>query len=92
MAELLDALLDISQLDSGTATPSKKNFSQQLLLDHIVANNEPTANGKGLAFHFEISPYVIYSAPNLLEWIVESFVSNAICYTAAGHIEVSSVS
>ena len=88
MGELLDALLDISKLDSGSVTPSKKDFSIQTMFNQLLAENEPHAHEKGLAFHCESSPCVVYSDPALLQRIVENFVTNALRYTESGRIDM----
>lgn len=88
MGELLDALLDISKLDSGSIVPAKKDFSTQKLLDQLMADNEPHAKEKKLAFRCIGAPCVIHSDPALLQRIVENFVSNAIRYTESGTVEV----
>jgi PAS domain S-box-containing protein len=89
MGELLDALLDISQLDGGSIIPTKKDFTVQSMLDRIVADNEPAANAKGLDLRCSASPCVLHSDPALLQRVVENFVTNAIRYTDSGHIEVT---
>lgn len=91
MGELLDALLDISKLDSGSVTPTVKDFSLQTMLDQLVADNENHAGEKGLVLHCFSSPIVVHSDPALLQRIVENFVGNAIRYTDTGTIEVRSV-
>ncbi len=88
MGELLDALLDISKLDSGSLIPSRKDFSTETLFNHLVANNEPHAREKGLKFHCNGELCVLHSDQALLQRIVENFVSNAIRYTDSGSVEV----
>ena len=44
MGELLDALLDISKLDAGSITPSKRDFRLQSVFDALVADNAPAAS------------------------------------------------
>ena len=88
MGELLDALLDISKLDSGSITPSKKDFSIRTMFDHMLASSGPHAIEKGLAFRCEASPCIVRSDPALLQRVVENFVSNAIRYTDSGSVVV----
>ncbi|MDP6414098.1 MAG: hybrid sensor histidine kinase/response regulator, partial [Gammaproteobacteria bacterium] len=88
MGELLDALLDISKLDSGSVTPTKKDFLMSSFLDALVADNESAAQLKGLTFRCSADSCVVHSDPALLRRIVENFITNAIRYTDTGGVEV----
>lgn len=88
MGELLNALLDITKLDNGSVTPSKKDFSTQTLFDQLMADNEPQAKEKGLVFRCLGPPCSVHSDPALLQRIVENLVGNAIRYTDTGSVEV----
>ena len=90
MGELLDALLDISKLDSGSITPEKRDFELQPLLDALLADNAPAADEKGLVLSVEASDAVVHTDPALLQRILENFVTNAIRYTEQGSVTVSS--
>lgn len=89
MGELLDALLDISMLDSGSITPNKRNFALQPLFDTLAADNDPPAKEKGLALIIEPSDAVVHSDPALLQRILENFVTNAVRYTESGGVTVA---
>ncbi|MEL7449612.1 MAG: PAS domain S-box protein, partial [Pseudomonadota bacterium] len=88
MGELLDALLDISKLDSGSITPSKQDFPIQEMFDKLMADSEPDAAKKGLTLRCEASSCVLHTDPALLQRIVANFVGNAIRYTESGSVEV----
>lgn len=88
MGELLDALLDISKLDSGSVTPARKDFAIQTMFDQMLASSGPHASEKGLTFRCETTSCVVHSDPALLQRVVENFVSNAIRYTDSGSVEV----
>ena len=88
MGELLDALLDISKLDSGSITPEKRDFEMQPLLDALHADNAPAAEEKGLLL-VEPSRQAVHTDPALLQRILENFVTNAIRYTESGTVRVS---
>jgi PAS domain S-box-containing protein len=89
MGELLDALLDISKLDSGAIEPSKKDFPIQNLLDQLMADSQPQALNKGLELRCTGCPNIVYSDPVLLGRIVENFITNALRYTQVGYIEIA---
>jgi CheY-like chemotaxis protein len=88
MGELLDALLDISMLDSGSITPEKRDFQLQRIFDQLLAENTPSAEEKGLSLIVEPTKEVIHTDPSLLQRVVENFVTNAIRYTEAGSVTV----
>lgn len=88
MRELLDALLDISKLESGAVKPEKRNFPIQQLLDRIVTDNLPQAEGKGLRLECLDTDCIVHSDPALLERVIQNFVVNAIRYTEDGTVSV----
>jgi two-component system CheB/CheR fusion protein len=88
MAELLDALLDISKLDAGTLRAEIRDFSIQELLQRIVNDNVQQAEGKGLELKCTSAGCVVRSDAALLERIIENFVTNAIRYTEHGRVTV----
>ena len=88
MSELLDALLDISKLDSGSITPVEKDFPIQDLLDNLSAYGEQAAREKGIAFICAASTAVVHTDPVLLQRIIDNFVNNALRYTERGEVEV----
>jgi PAS domain S-box-containing protein len=89
MGGLLNTLLDISQLESGSITPEKRTFSAQSLLNTVVADYAPIAAEKGLSLDCETSSHNIYTDLALLTRILENFVSNAIRYTDEGGVSVT---
>ena len=88
MGEILDALLDISKLDSGSIVAEPCEFPLQKLLDQIAADNSPLAAEKGLSLHIEPTPLIVKSDPALLRRIIENFVGNALRYTESGEISI----
>jgi PAS domain S-box-containing protein len=89
MGEILDALLDISTLDSGSVVAECKTFALQEMLDQIATHNIPHADEKGLALRIEPTKFTVKSDPTLLQRIVENFVGNALRYTEAGEISIA---
>jgi PAS domain S-box-containing protein len=89
MGRLLDALLDITQLDTGAIAPERKNVAIRKILDSIVISTQQQAERKGLKFSCEYQDNVVYTDPVLLERIVENFVGNAIRYTEQGEIKLT---
>jgi len=89
MGELLDALLDISTLESGSVTADKRDVKLSEILNKLIADNAPLAEEKGLIFLCEGQDCIIHTDPVLLQRIIENFISNAIRYTEKGKITVS---
>ena len=88
MGELLDALLDISTLESGSVQANKRDFSLEEFLSKMESGNAQQISEKGLAFNCTPQAYVIYSDPALLERVIENFITNAIRYTETGTISI----
>jgi PAS domain S-box-containing protein len=88
MGDILDALLDISRLESGIVTPQKRDFRLAELLDRVVSSNLPQAEEKGLRLECIAEDCVVYSDPGLLERVIDNFVTNAIRYTEAGRVTI----
>jgi PAS domain S-box-containing protein len=88
MNNLLNALMDISKLESGTVVPNKKNFLLDKVLRRIVTDNLPQAETKGLKLNCDIEDCTVHSDPALLERVIENFVTNAVHYTPKGQVSV----
>jgi len=87
MKSLLDALLDISKLDSGSITPDYAVFSVRSLFRTVLDDFTPLARQKGLGIEAgSTDNLMIRSDLALLLRIIENFVSNAIRYTDKGKI------
>jgi PAS domain S-box-containing protein len=91
MRELLDALLDVSKLDSGSITPEVRDFRLQSLFDELAADCAPEAEGKGLTLSIEPTEAVVRTDPALLQRILANFVGNAVRYTEEGSVAVCAV-
>lgn len=88
MTELLNALLDITRLESGMIKPQFTDVPTKSLIEYIDTNFTPLAQKKELSLEFVGDNYVVKTDPALLQRVLENFVSNAIRYTASGKIEI----
>ncbi|MDJ0794891.1 MAG: PAS domain S-box protein [Woeseiaceae bacterium] len=88
MTNLLNSLLDISRLDAGAVTPECEDFPIQRLIDRLSDEFARQAQHAGLEFSAGTSTAVINSDPNLLDEIIQNFVSNAIRYTESGSVRM----
>ena len=83
---LLNALLDVSELESGKLEGRFMHFPVQQLLDRMVRVYGQQARERGLVLKMVPSSQVVYSDPNLLERILGNLVSNAVRYTPKGRV------
>jgi len=89
MKELLDTLLDISKLESGSIEPEICGFKIQTVLDTVMADFLPIAEKKNLVLRCDAVDFNVFSDPALLTRILENFVSNALRYTDSGTVRIS---
>ncbi len=78
--EILNALLDISRLDSGAMKPEFGVFPVNDLLEQIRIDFEPIAKSRGIGFTIVQSSMLIRSDRKLLRRILQNLVSNALKY------------
>jgi CheY-like chemotaxis protein len=83
---LLNALLDISQLEAGAIKPQFEDFPIQEVLRRVARAFAPFAQRKNLDLRIVPSSAYVNSDPILLERIIGNFTSNAVRYTDSGRI------
>jgi len=88
MEDLLNALLDINQLEGGTISPEFAVFPVSRLLKRLRSECRKCADEKGLESRFVPSRVQIRSDAALLERVLHNLVFNAIRYTESGKILV----
>lgn len=91
MSRLLNALLDISKLESGTIKPESTEFSIAGLFEELHQEFSRLAADKGLQLQIETSRDIAHSDPSLVEQVLRNLVSNAIKYTRQGLVRVRCV-
>jgi len=80
---LLDALLDISKLDSGVLKPEPRDFALMPMLDSLVTAFTPVAQQRGADLRLVSCAAAINTDPALLRRILQNLVSNALRYSGA---------
>jgi len=85
---LLDALFDVSYLDSGSVNAEKVSFNLQMILEKLGRQFLIETKIKGLDFNIKDCNLVIYSDPILLERVITNLLVNAVKYTETGKIEL----
>lgn len=83
LAELLNALLDVSQLDAGLIRPHLAAVELDGLIRTVVDEFSVTAAQKGVRLEAEPVQATIHTDPVLLGRMLRNLVSNAIKYTPA---------
>ena len=91
MSRLLNALLDISKLESGAVKPEPADFAVSALLETMAREFRSVAANKGLTLHVEPCEAFAHSDPALVEQILRNLVSNAIKYTRAGEVRLCAI-
>jgi PAS domain S-box-containing protein len=88
MSRLINALLDISKLESGAIQLERTAFELGPLFEELRREFAGMASSKGLRFSTDSPGELIYSDPALIGQVLRNLISNAIKYTRAGSVEV----
>ncbi|MDX8410272.1 MAG: hybrid sensor histidine kinase/response regulator [Mariprofundaceae bacterium] len=86
LGELLNALLDISKLDSGAVRAEIATFAIAPLIDEIADEFCGQAQEAGLSLRHRASEGVVRSDPILLGRMIRNLVSNAVHHTTSGGV------
>ena len=84
--EIIEALLDISKLDSGQAGMSVQEVPLGRIFTSLRSELTPVAEAKGLRLDIVDSSHVVRSDPVFLRRILQNLMTNAIRYTPRGRI------
>jgi PAS domain S-box-containing protein len=87
--QLLNALLDISRLESGAIEPQLQPVEIAAAFDALINEFEPGAVVKNLRLGFIDTRVVISSDPVLFTQLLQNIVGNAIKYTEFGCVCIS---
>jgi PAS domain S-box-containing protein len=88
MSRLLNALLDISKLESGAIKPEITDFTVAALFEELRTEFAGLAASKGLEFQVDSCMDCVHSDPSLVEQILRNLVANAIKYTREGLVRL----
>lgn len=84
--DILEALLDISKLDSGRVAVDITDVALGDMLTQLGDELAPLAAQKGLDFRFVMPTATVQSDATFLRRILQNLISNAVRYTIAGRI------
>jgi two-component system CheB/CheR fusion protein len=88
MSRLLNALLDISKLESGSIKPEITDFKVASLFEEMRNEFAALASDKGLALEVEVCADHVHSDASLVGQVVRNLVANAIKYTPRGRVRL----
>jgi PAS domain S-box-containing protein len=88
MSQLLNALLDVSKLESGAIHPQITDFRVGSFFEELRAEFSSAAAAKGLEFDVESCTECAHSDPALVGQVLRNLVSNAIKYTNHGSVQL----
>ena len=88
MSRLVNALLDISKLESGAIRPEPTDFTVATLFEELRREFASVATSKGLQLHVDSCADCVHSDPSLVQQILRNLVSNAIKYTREGWVQL----
>ncbi|WP_460885576.1 HAMP domain-containing protein [Polaromonas eurypsychrophila] len=91
LLHLINDILDLSKIESGTVTVEVEEIPFASLRDDIDRNFRHVAEAKNLPFHIRFSddlPRSMDSDPKRLQQVLKNLLSNAVKFTAQGQVEV----
>jgi PAS domain S-box-containing protein len=88
MSRLLNALLDISKLESGAIKLERTHFEIGALFDEMRREFAGVAAAKGLRLSVDSPGDLVHSDSALIGQVLRNLLSNAIKYTRSGGVEL----
>lgn len=90
LSRLIDDLLELSRLQSGTIAFKKQFISINELIEDVADRYVSAARGKGLNVEIDIGePYKVYTNPDRAEQVLVALTDNAIKYGYSGTLRFS---
>jgi two-component system CheB/CheR fusion protein len=88
MSRLLNALLDMSKLESGAIRPEPSDFTVASIFEELHREFAGLAANKGLRLEVDTCTDCVHSDPSLVEQILRNLLSNAVKYTRTGWVRL----
>ena len=88
---LINDILDLSKIESGTVTVEAEEIAFSALRDNVERTFHHMAESKNLAFQVDIDntlPRSFSSDPKRLQQILKNLLSNAFKFTSQGHVSM----
>ncbi|MDE2483652.1 MAG: HAMP domain-containing protein [candidate division NC10 bacterium] len=91
LLNLINDILDLSKIESGTVTVDVEEVLFSGLRDHVERMFRHVATSKGLGFEVELNPNLpraIYSDTKRLQQVLKNLLSNAFKFTEKGQVDL----
>jgi len=91
LLNLINDILDLSKIESGTVTVEEEEIAFSSLKDSVERSFRHIAESKNLPFHIEFAdnlPRTFTSDSKRLQQIIKNLLSNAFKFTARGHVTI----
>jgi two-component system, sensor histidine kinase len=88
-SRMLNSLLDITRLESGTIEPHLSQMSLASIFTELQREYEPLARAKGLHLEFAQTSRIVNTDRSLLNQLLQNIIGNALKYTEKGFVQVS---
>jgi signal transduction histidine kinase/DNA-binding response OmpR family regulator/HAMP domain-containing protein len=91
LLELLNSILDLAKVESGTVTAEMANLSLEEFRRVLLREFEHVAQGKGLGYSIDVapgSPEEIVTDPQRLRQILKNLLANGFKFTEHGNVHV----
>ncbi|MES2705083.1 MAG: HAMP domain-containing protein [Verrucomicrobiota bacterium] len=91
LLNLINDILDLSKIESGTVSVEAEEISFSGLRDNIDRNFRHVAENKNLPFNVEFDndlPRILTTDPKRLQQILKNLLSNAVKFTSQGHVDI----
>ena len=91
LLELLNTILELAKVESGTAVAEMADVSVADLRSSLLREFEPVAQGKGLGYSVTLgpeSPEILVTDPQRLRQILKNLLANAFKFTESGDIRL----
>ena len=88
---LINDILDLSKIESGTVAVDIEEYSLLELRDYVERTFRHVAESKKLDFVIDLAPTIsraIQTDPKRLQQVLKNLLSNAFKFTDAGHVEL----
>jgi PAS domain S-box-containing protein len=86
---LLNALLDVSRLESGAIDPQLSPVSLAVAFEDLAREFAPAAAAKNLKLEFPDTQVVMSTDRTLFTQLLQNLIGNALKYTDRGHVRIS---
>ena len=93
MQRIVDDLLDLSRIESGSWTPNPARVDLAAIAADVISAARDTAGAKGVRLEASIHPGAreIWADPTAIRQVLGNLVENAVRHTVTGHVAIFSI-